>query len=160
MTFAFSSRRNGQRGFTLIEMMITVAIIGILARIAYPTYTKSIMKTRRADAKTALLDLAAREERYLATANTYTDQAPSLLYGAGTTITPGAPMSVLTGSTAFYQMSVAFTGPVGATPPTFSATATPIGAQATLDTICNTYVIKSTGAQSIQSGTGNASDCW
>jgi len=161
MNSAYSRRRGVQPGFTLIELMIAVAIIGILMRLAYPSYTKSVMKTRRADAKTALLDLAAREERYLATANVYTDQAPTLGYTAGSTITPAAPMNVLTGSTAFYQMSVVFTAPTAATSftPTFTATATPIGVQATLDTQCGSYVIKNTGAQTI-SGTGSPSDCW
>lgn len=48
-----------------MELMITVAIIAILARIAYPSYQQYILKSHRADAKTALLDLAARQERFL-----------------------------------------------------------------------------------------------
>ena len=83
MHFAFSPRRSAQGGFTLIELMIAVAIVGILVRLAYPAYTKSVMKSRRADAKTALLDLAAREERYLATANSYTNTATALGYNTG-----------------------------------------------------------------------------
>ena len=55
------------RGFTLVELMIVVVIVAILAGIAVPSYMSSVRKTRRADAKTALLDLAGREERYLTT---------------------------------------------------------------------------------------------
>jgi type IV pilus assembly protein PilE len=50
-------------GFTLIEMMITVAIIGIIAAIAYPSYMASVRKTNRAEAKTELMDIAQRLQR-------------------------------------------------------------------------------------------------
>ncbi|MBT5967504.1 MAG: prepilin-type N-terminal cleavage/methylation domain-containing protein, partial [Gammaproteobacteria bacterium] len=51
------------KGFTIIELMITVAIIGILASIAYPSYQESVYKSRRADGKGALLGLANAMER-------------------------------------------------------------------------------------------------
>ena len=66
------------QGFTLIELMIAVAIVGILAAVALPSYQRSIMKGRRVDAKAATLDLAAREERYFSVNNTYTNSAVSL----------------------------------------------------------------------------------
>ena len=59
------------RGFTLIELMITVAIVGILASIAYPAYTEAVLKGRRAQARTALLELAQQQERYMTQFNCY-----------------------------------------------------------------------------------------
>lgn len=63
--------RRRSRGFTLIELMITVAIIGILASIAYPAYTDSILKGRRAEGRTALTELMQQQERYATQRNTY-----------------------------------------------------------------------------------------
>src|SRR5438132_12993393 len=54
-------------GFTLIELMVVVAIVTILFSIAIPSYMSYIRQSRRTEAKTAVLDLAGREERFLST---------------------------------------------------------------------------------------------
>ncbi|MGI4777786.1 MAG: type IV pilin protein [Janthinobacterium lividum] len=66
-----SARQGGQRGFTLIELMIVVAIVAILAAIAYPSYQESVRKGRRAEARTALLELMQQQERYMTQRGTY-----------------------------------------------------------------------------------------
>src|SRR3954453_3978060 len=60
-----------QRGFTLLEVMITVVIVGVLATIAYPSYIAQTQKSRRVDGKSALLAAAVQLERYYTERNTY-----------------------------------------------------------------------------------------
>lgn len=60
-----------ERGFTLIELMITAAIIAILAAVAYPSYMDSVRKGKRAEARTALMDLMQQQERYATQMGTY-----------------------------------------------------------------------------------------
>jgi type IV pilus assembly protein PilE len=62
-----------QVGFTLIELMITVAIVGVLAAVAYPAYTDQVRKGRRADARAAVMSLLQQQERYMTQRNTYKD---------------------------------------------------------------------------------------
>ena len=118
---------NKQKAFTLIELMVTVAIVGILASIAYPSYQDSVMKSRRADAKGALLGFANAMERRFTETNSY-------LGAAGNNATPadtGAPriyptQSPVDGGTPYYNLTIN----AGITASTYTLRATPTGAQA------------------------------
>ena len=88
-------KRKANRGFTLIELMITVAIVGILASIALPAYTDAVLKSRRAEGRTALLDLLQQQERYMTQRNTYL--AFTTNTGTGATTPSGAPFKVFSG---------------------------------------------------------------
>jgi type IV pilus assembly protein PilE len=71
-----------RKGFTLVELMIVVAIAGILAAIAYPNYIDSIRKSRRSLAKTALMDAAQKQEAFYARNASYTGNLADLGYNA------------------------------------------------------------------------------
>lgn len=102
-----------QRGFTLVELMITVAIIGILAAIAYPSYTEQVKKGRRASVQAIMQTIATRQEQYLLEARQYATTPPMLNV-------------VTTETDAWYTVTIAAV----AAPPTYTITATAIGAQA------------------------------
>lgn len=67
---------NSDEGFTLVELMISVGIVGILAGIAYPSYQKQVQTSRRADAQVALMDFANTLERRYTETNTYVPDEP------------------------------------------------------------------------------------
>jgi type IV pilus assembly protein PilE len=124
------------RGFTLIELMVAVAIVAIIAMIAIPSYTAQIVKGRRSSAEAFLLDIAQREQQYLLDVRGYA-YSVATLYSVATPNT-ATPVDVST----YYTID--FPAPA-AGPPNFIARATPIAGTAQAGDVVLT--IDNTGAK-------------
>lgn len=96
------------QGFTLIELMIVVAIVAILASIAYPAYTNSVLKGKRAQGRTALAELMQQQERYMTQRNCYLGFTTSASFA--TTATAPSPITDCGGVTASSAPFKAFSG--------------------------------------------------
>ena len=110
-------------GFTLIELMVTVAVVGILAAIAYPSYQNQVKKARRSEAQQLLLGASNKEEQYLLEMCQYTDSFVDMNYKSdGWDCTTTATEC----SNNYYDITIAESnGP----PPTYTITAVPKGTQ-------------------------------
>lgn len=141
------------RGFTLIEVMVVVAIVGLLAMVAIPSYLDHLKKGRRTDAKTALFEFATRQERHASIKNVYADTPDQLGYGAASTT---FPINVLSGGTSYYKLSVTLATDKLA----FTAKATPQGSQ--LADTCGIFTLDNLGTQSneVPVATTDTSMCW
>ena len=130
-------------GFTLIELMITVAIVAIIAAIAIPSYDNYVRETRRADAQISLVRAAQKQEQY-----------HSINSGYATTL---ADLGLSTDSAeGFYALTLTNTGCNSGYVGCFQITATATGAQSS-DSSCATLSLDQSGTRS---STGGADDCW
>lgn len=146
-------------GLTLVELLIALTIIGILAAIAYPSYLDQVRKSRRAVAKSALLDAANREEQYFFSKRSYA----SLTDLGYTTTYFGKDGSPTSEADAVYQLSAMTVnespGTCGtALPPCFQLSATPWHDQ--INDACNTFTLASDNVRDVSGGSASASECW
>ena len=124
--------RTISRGFTLVELMIVMLVVAILAAIAYPSYEYAVVKGRRSDAESVLMDIAQRQQQYLLDARAYAPDVATL------------NVTIPAGVSAFYTVSIS--APASAVPPTFVASAVPIPGTAQASDV--TLSIDNTGAKS------------
>lgn len=132
------------QGFTLIELMVVVTIIGVVAAIAYPNYTQYTLRSNRSAAQSFILGVANKQEQYILDARQYTDKL--------------ATLNMTTPSEVSKNYDITITG-VAITPPAYTITATPKGTQAAKDTACKNLTINQAGKKEI-TGTGAVADCW
>jgi len=130
------------RGWTLLELMITLAVLAILTAIAYPSYSSFVIKSHRADGKALLYQAAQREQQFFTSNNAFTATA-----GSG-----GLGMSTASGE-GHYTLSIA------ASATTYTLTATRVGSQ-TKDTRCGDLTLNHLGVRGISGGTSSADKCW
>lgn len=141
-------RSRKQAGFTLVELAIVVVIVGILATIAYPSYQSQLMKSRRADAKNALLSAANRQEQYILDHGTYVTDMKKLGYAASPAISEDG----------YYSIAAA-AGACGAIGRCYKLTATPVaGKPQAADSRCTSFVLESNGSRTATGTLGN--ECW
>lgn len=143
-------------GFTLMELMITVAVVALLAAVAYPTYQNSVLKSRRTEAKAALTDVAQRLERYYTENNRYSG-AMFCTAAVDAGCTDATRIYGVSSENGFYSL-----GFLTATPPTaatFTIVATPQGAQAS--DACGSFTLTQTGQRGVTGGTDtDPMKCW
>ena len=133
-------RSDNVRGMTLIELLIVVAIVGILAAIAGPAWNDQVIKSRRADARNTLLAAQIEQEQYRANNLTYATSMSAMGMG-----------SFDSTSRDYYRVEVVSADATG-----FLITATPNGNQ-TNDSTCNVFAVRQTGPE--HSGYA-ALSCW
>lgn len=136
-----------KKGFTFIELIITITIVGILALIAYPTYIDYMTRARRIEGQSALLDLANHLENYYAEHQTYQTATINTLRDANTLENQ-------------YTLRI-----LDASENTYTLQATPIDIQAKADTRCQSLTFNSLGQKGVAVGpmgspTGTAQQCW
>lgn len=139
------------RGFSLLELMIAVAVIGILAAIAYPSYQEHVIRGNRTEGMALLSEAAARQERYFAQNNAYittqNDVAKlAMPYTTGTTVSS---------PTGKYQLVVSKAGNDGG----YTLTATRQATQVN-DTKCGNLTLDAVGRRGNVGGSADAASCW
>lgn len=141
-----------QRGFTLIELMIVVAVVAILAAIAFPSYRDYVLRSNRAVAKSMLTQVADRQEQFYVSNKRYSDDLEELGFAADPLFVDRSGNQAATdGGNAIYQVTLARPNNM-----TFTVQAAVRNTQVK-DTKCTGFTINQAGQRT---ATGTASDCW
>lgn len=131
------------RGFGLIELLLTLVILGVIAGFSYPSYQHYLIRARRIEAESSLLNLSAQLERYyIANGNSYTGATLEKLGSDNYTVN------------GYYNLSIE-----RLTPNSYVLQAIPQGAQGKSDVVCGSLFLDSAGTKDVN-GRGQAKDCW
>ena len=142
-----------QRGVTLLELMIVVVIVGMIAAMAYPSYTQHVVETKRTAAASILLQVADRQQQFFMDTKRYTNSMTDLGFAANPLVIADDGRPIAAGDAeAAYSVSLSN---VGAT--TYTATAAPLNGQLARDTECASLSLTQAG---VRSNSGGGSDCW
>ncbi|WP_454764641.1 type IV pilin protein [Cupriavidus campinensis] len=145
------TERRRTRGFTLIELMITVMVLGILSAIAIPQYQQYVAKARRTEAKAALARVQGAQERYFTVNNKYETSPAALgLLACGATTTGSAD----TCNSSSYTITIAALA--GNISTGYALSAAPVRA----DALCGTFTVDSLNNKDVSGGTASAAECW
>ncbi len=136
-------------GFTLIELMITVAIVGIISAIAYPAYTQFTVRAKRSAAESFMMTVSNRQEQSMLNARNYFAIA-SGTPAEWTAVSMAVPAEVA----ANYTVTV--TTSTGA----YTVTAVPLAAQLSKDAQCATLTLTNTGVKGKSGTAASVNDCW
>lgn len=142
-----------RNGFTLIELMIVVAIIAILAAVGYPAYTNHVARANRTAVQSVMQALVSRQEMYILNARTYYPAAGGNVTDTAA-IMGALGVNIPSDVTRNYDLTVTSSN---AAPPSHSVSAAPRGSQASMDAACGTLTLRSTGAKE---ASGGGATCW
>lgn len=147
------TKRN--QGFSLIELMVVVAIIGVLAAIAFPAYDGYVVRTNRAIAKSFLSQIASKQEQFFADNKQYATDLTELGYAyESVSVSNRSDISKPDDSGAIYNLALSKAGSTRE----FLVTATPINAQGSKDTDCGTLSLNQAGTKGADGK--NTASCW
>lgn len=143
----------GQKGVTMIELMIVIVIIAIIASVAYPSYTQFVVRAKRTAGKSMLLQIANRQQQFFMDNKRYAANLTRLGY-AGNTVMLDEDGAVVADGAAdrIYNISIS-----ASTATTYTLTAAPQLVQASKDTKCGSLTLTQDGVKGY-SGSGN--ECW
>jgi type IV pilus assembly protein PilE len=153
-TSAAVKSHTSARGFTLIELMIVVAIIGLITAIALPSYKNSVAKARRAEARGQLLEAAQYMQRFYSQNDSFATTRAGAAVVIPTAIAT-VPKTAATATVATYNISFTVTPTIAA----FTLTAVPRAAGPMGSDKCGSFFLDQTGRRSV-SGTLGTDSCW
>jgi len=135
-----------EKGFTLIELMIVIAILGILLTIGVPAYKGFLVKSKRVEATSLLMEAAGEQQRFYTENNRFAADMTEM----------GYPAAQIESETGLYTVSV-----TDSSRSSYTLTATPVATESQADDAdCGSFTINSGGLKGIVGGTKTAEDCW